>query len=249
MPLIRYGQKGYSGSSMSNRAVEAYENGEMPKSKWNKLAILKEIDFLFPKEVVDYFSTFPLMELFSSVMTKTSWHHTGKFANETDFYSVDEEKVKRVFKEHKSKSEREESRKKEIERREKVFLELNIAETIGEIKYCRQKIKEYEQLVGDRKKSFQRLLWWGKRTDILNDNKWKEILIKRSKGEIDRFEFDKLKERRDVLKQGINKFIGHHYLLKLEQYKSRLKTAETKLKDFSQKDRELVRKLSMKLGV
>lgn len=248
MPLIKHGQKGYSGSSMSNRAIEAYENGEMPKSKWNKLSILKEINFLFPQEVVDYFSAFPFAELFSSVMTKTSWHHTGKFANETDFYSVDEDKVKRVFKEHKSKSEREEARRKEVERQEKIRLRLDIAETIGEIKYCKQKINECEQIVDERKKSFQRIAWWGKRTDILNDKKWKDILTKRSKGEIDRFEFYKLKDRRTVLQQGINEFISVP-MSRLNGYKSRLKIAETKLKAFSQKDRALVRELSIKLGV
>lgn len=30
---------GYSGYSMSNRAVDAYEDGEMPLSKWTKKII------------------------------------------------------------------------------------------------------------------------------------------------------------------------------------------------------------------
>lgn len=47
MPLVKFGQKGYSGSSMSNRAVAAYEIGEMPKSKWSKTAILNAVIPLF----------------------------------------------------------------------------------------------------------------------------------------------------------------------------------------------------------
>ena len=33
---------GYSGYSMSNRAVDAYEDGEMPLSKWTKKMIISE---------------------------------------------------------------------------------------------------------------------------------------------------------------------------------------------------------------
>jgi hypothetical protein len=36
---------GYNGWSMSNNAVDAYENGEMPLSKWNKEAILDAIEY------------------------------------------------------------------------------------------------------------------------------------------------------------------------------------------------------------
>lgn len=35
---------GYHGFSMSNNAVEAYKNGEMPLSKWTKKAILEEAE-------------------------------------------------------------------------------------------------------------------------------------------------------------------------------------------------------------
>lgn len=35
---------GYSGFSMSNRAVEAYENGEKPISKWTKTAFFEELN-------------------------------------------------------------------------------------------------------------------------------------------------------------------------------------------------------------
>lgn len=35
---------GYNGYSMSNNAVAAYEDGEMPLSKWSKTAILEVIE-------------------------------------------------------------------------------------------------------------------------------------------------------------------------------------------------------------
>jgi hypothetical protein len=43
---------GYSGWSMSNRAVEAYESGERPKSKWTKKAMLAEIaSYIYGEDV------------------------------------------------------------------------------------------------------------------------------------------------------------------------------------------------------
>lgn len=40
MSRVAYGQKGYSGASMSVNARAAYEAGEMLRSKWTKTAIL-----------------------------------------------------------------------------------------------------------------------------------------------------------------------------------------------------------------
>lgn len=37
MTQVVYGQKGYLGSSMSVRAAEAYEQGEMPISRWTNV--------------------------------------------------------------------------------------------------------------------------------------------------------------------------------------------------------------------
>lgn len=38
MGAVSYGQAGYVGTSMSARAREAYESGEMPMSKWTRKA-------------------------------------------------------------------------------------------------------------------------------------------------------------------------------------------------------------------
>ena len=90
---------GYHGFSMSNRAIEAYNNDEKPFSKWTKQDILDVIEE-YKQESGD-----PTVHLFYAVfyelakvradvlkahlLQKTSWHHTGKFFNCTDFYSID----------------------------------------------------------------------------------------------------------------------------------------------------------------
>lgn len=85
---------GYSGYSMSKRAVGAYEDGEMPASKWTKAAMLSSIN--------GYLDAFDLAcdlnlgamrkdELFKQFFCLSSWHHTSKFCRETDFYAIDED--------------------------------------------------------------------------------------------------------------------------------------------------------------
>ena len=90
---------GYHGFSMSNRAIEAYNNGEKPFSKWTKQDILDVIEE-YKQESDD-----PTIHLFYTVfyelakvragvlkahlLHKSSWHHTSKFCNCTEFYSID----------------------------------------------------------------------------------------------------------------------------------------------------------------
>lgn len=86
---------GYSGYSMSNRAAEAYNNGEMPLSKWTKQALLAAVEE-YAKENEIRFSL-PLLkkltadELRNRFLYRSSWHHTSEYANRTDFYSLDTE--------------------------------------------------------------------------------------------------------------------------------------------------------------
>ena len=91
---------GYSGWSMSKNAVAAYEDGEMPKSKWTKKAIVQAI--------VSYCDEFDLAydpqieklkkdELFDRFIEYASWHHTSKYCNATDFYGLNEEAVCEAF--------------------------------------------------------------------------------------------------------------------------------------------------------
>ena len=90
---------GYHGFSMSNRAVEAYNNDEKPFSKWTKQDILDVIEE-YKQESDDlavhlfYTVFYELAKVRADVLKahllhKSSWHHTGKFCNCTDFYSID----------------------------------------------------------------------------------------------------------------------------------------------------------------
>lgn len=89
---------GYKGYSMSNNAVEAYAEGEKPLSKWTKKAILEEArEEGLSEEVIKSLSSYPLYELRMISLRKSSWHHTSKMFNETDFYRLrDVEDLKAV---------------------------------------------------------------------------------------------------------------------------------------------------------
>lgn len=86
---------GYSGYSMSNNAVDAYESGEKPRSKWTKAAILNAIEAevlngtLSLQCSIEKLKQAPLTFLRTKVLQYASWHHTSKYFNGTDFYSLD----------------------------------------------------------------------------------------------------------------------------------------------------------------
>lgn len=87
---------GYFGWSMSRNAVAAYEDGEKPRSKWTKAAILAAV-----AAYCDEFDLVPdaglskltKTELFGRALYNSSWHHTSKFCNVTEFYALDEDFV------------------------------------------------------------------------------------------------------------------------------------------------------------
>lgn len=91
---------GYCGFSMSKRAVEAYENGEKPKSRWTKSAMLLEIGSYLndlgvelPDDALTYLKRLTKAEMFDRFFSYSSWHHTSKHFNVTDFYALDESAV------------------------------------------------------------------------------------------------------------------------------------------------------------
>lgn len=86
---------GYHGNRMSNRAVEAYDMGEKPLSKWTKEDILREIKKTggLSKNKYAEVCKWTKQELISAFLKKSSWHHTSAAFNTTDFYSIDEESV------------------------------------------------------------------------------------------------------------------------------------------------------------
>lgn len=88
--MVRYIKSaGYSGYSMSNNAVDAYAGGEKPISKWTKSDILQEIyDLDYSQDIIDVAKSLPVKALKSIFLYQSSWHHTSKMYNRTDFYSV-----------------------------------------------------------------------------------------------------------------------------------------------------------------
>ena len=82
---------GYHGYSMSKRAYNAYADGEMPKSKWTKKAMLAAInefaddnDLIVPSGL----SKMKKDEIFNAYFANSSWHHTSMLCNETDFFAL-----------------------------------------------------------------------------------------------------------------------------------------------------------------
>lgn len=80
---------GYHGYSMSNNAVTAYANGEMPKSKWTKTAILSELRDQTTPDRLALLKGKTVAELRELALKRSSWHHTSSHYNRTDFYVVD----------------------------------------------------------------------------------------------------------------------------------------------------------------
>lgn len=96
MGIVSYGQSGYAGVSMSVRAREAYESGEMPMSKWTRGAIISAIkdycavfDLAYNPEI----ETMSRAKLAETYLEYKSWHHTGRYARETEFFGLNEDAV------------------------------------------------------------------------------------------------------------------------------------------------------------
>lgn len=81
---------GYVGKSMSERAVAAYKSGEMPISKWSKKILIEAVEELNENIDIELLSKINLHNLRMLVLTNSSWHHTGTFYSETNFWELDE---------------------------------------------------------------------------------------------------------------------------------------------------------------
>lgn len=81
--------RGYSGYSMSNNAISAYNKGSMPISKWTKQKIIQSIS-----DISDTYNLNidinALKKLKNDELKKyliqDGYHHTSKYYNTTDFY-------------------------------------------------------------------------------------------------------------------------------------------------------------------
>jgi hypothetical protein len=86
---------GYFDQSMSNNAMDAYSNGEKPKSKWTKKTILAEIQRKMKCVELELVCSFdklkklPLPVLQENFLEYSSWHHTSMYYNRTDFFRLD----------------------------------------------------------------------------------------------------------------------------------------------------------------
>lgn len=110
---------GYYRYSMSNNAVDAYENGEKPKSKWKKSEIVDAIGTAIssgeikPKcnNLLFYLYGISAKDLRDMCLCKSSWHHTSSWYNQTEFYSINfdyiegitEDRIKRFMENSKEK--------------------------------------------------------------------------------------------------------------------------------------------------
>jgi hypothetical protein len=93
---------GYYGYSMSNNAINAYRAGEKPLSKWRKSDILEAIQSAVSdcevtvKCDVSQLSKVTVSVLKSELLYNSSWHHTSEYYNETEFYSLDTDKLEEL---------------------------------------------------------------------------------------------------------------------------------------------------------
>ena len=93
---------GYHGYSMSNNAVEAYESGEKPISKWTKAEIIEAIEEAIEEAELELICSFeklkktPAKVLKDLCLSYSSWHHTSSHFNRTDFYSLNFQKIARL---------------------------------------------------------------------------------------------------------------------------------------------------------
>lgn len=92
---------GYFNYSMSNNAVSAYNSGEKPFSKWSKVDILEFAQSFKDKDGFnEKFETLKNMlvaDLKDNFLHKSSWHHTSKHYNKTNFFAIDELKFESYF--------------------------------------------------------------------------------------------------------------------------------------------------------
>lgn len=129
---------GYYGFSMSNNAVDAYADGEMPLSKWTKYEILRKVEkFLVENNEapfsMDILKKAPKSVIVDLILYHSSKHHTSKYCNYTDFYAIDYNEVLEltddiILEQIELYNERKEERKMEKE---------NVIKYRGEIHYLR----------------------------------------------------------------------------------------------------------------
>lgn len=142
-----YSGNGYDGYSMSNNARSAYENGEMPISKWSKSEIIRaisEIDNKYSEKL----KKVPLSRLRAHFLEYTSWHHTSSKYNRTNFYTISENAVNELsdqLVDELSKKENNENSEKPSWMSDDEWAYTQIqAENFSQMEKLRENLKDYE---------------------------------------------------------------------------------------------------------
>lgn len=82
------GNSGYSGYSMSKRAIEARNDGKYPKTDFRRIYHLTEKSFA------------ALLEL--GYINNSEWHHTSSYGNRTTFYAWEEPEFPQLYADNKT---------------------------------------------------------------------------------------------------------------------------------------------------
>lgn len=141
MTQVVYGQKGYLGSLMSVRAAEAYEQGEMPISRWTKTAIIQAVkDYCFDFDLAydPDIEKKTKAELAKEFLEYKSWHHSSRTAREVEFFGLNEDAVCRSFEQM--------SEEQIIERDRQMAAEQAAQE--ARLQFMNAREKEFEQKFG-----------------------------------------------------------------------------------------------------
>ena len=81
---------GYTGYSMSKRAVDTYDKGEQPESYWTKRELLDAVEETNPS-ILAACRSLCASELRDFLLEYKGWHHTSSFFNTTYFYAIRED--------------------------------------------------------------------------------------------------------------------------------------------------------------
>lgn len=85
---------GYDGYAMSNNARMAYEDCEMPLSKWTKTELLSAIkSYNVSADIILALQKHNTDTLRRELLMYSGWHHTSEYYNKTNFYAIDADKV------------------------------------------------------------------------------------------------------------------------------------------------------------
>ena len=187
---------GYRGHSMSNRAVKAYDRGEMPISKWTKKVLLEELEEVAYDNDIKLedvgLNRLKLKELQAAFLENSSRHHTGALYSATNFYSIAEDAASRMNKEYveriisarpkkSAKTEEEkaaEDKKKELRSQAAaVYDKLHIIYTVGTtgLKTQRGVVSRWTSGIMDLDAEYTKTVELVRKNDAAKVNGWRKL--------------------------------------------------------------------------